>query len=134
VIFKRARRTEPPTAAARALLYLHVVVLDLVGREFVQLGWLAKRARMLAMPLRPPILLLGFWLGLAVRLRLVSLSPQPLHFGLQLRDPRIALGELLLQLRHPPQQGGHLLSKCCDIFHDAHNVPKISVQAKSNLA
>ena len=105
------------------------------------------------MPLRPPILFLGSGRGFAVRLRLVPLALQPLHLGFQLRHPRFALGELRfalgelrvalgelrvalgelrfalgelpLQLRDPHHQRGHPLSKCYDIFHDAHNLTKI---------
>ena len=132
--FELAGRLELLAAAARALRQLHVVQLHLFGRQFVQFGRLAKRAGMLAMPLRAAVLSLGFGRRLVVRLRLVPLAPQPLQLGFQLRHPRIALSELPLQFRDPRQQRGHLRLKCCDILHDAHNITKISLQAKSNLA
>ena len=148
MIFELARGAQPLAAAAGALRQLHFVLLDLLGRDFLQLGRLAKLARMLPMPLRPPILFLGSGRGFAVRLRLVPLALQPLHLGFQLRHPRFALGELRfalgelrfalgelpLQLRDPHHQRGHPLSKCYDIFHDAHNLTKISFPAKSSLA
>ena len=93
------------------------------------------------MPLRPSILFLGSGRSFAVWLRIVPLALQPLHLGFQLRHPRFALGELRftlgelpLQLRDPHHQRGHPLSKCYDIFHDAHNLTKISFPAKSSLA
>jgi len=134
VVLELARRLQSLAAAAGALLQLHVVLLHLIGRNLVELGRLAKRARMLVMPLRAAVLPLGFGRRLAIRLRLVPLALQPQDLGFQLGNPRIARVELLPQLRHPPQQRGHLLLNCCDIFHDAYNFIKISFPAKSNLA